>query len=194
MPAMPNPMFESSLGMTMKDLEGRTYRTFRTSIQEWSQENLATRYFSNGDEIPLYESDQDYLNAGMRGEPACCYYNNDATLGPVYGLLYNGYAAHDPRGLAPEGWRIPDEMDWMMLEAQVKTSSEEPFVGLHGGSRGINGAFGGFGTSGYWWSLIDPRPEQVWGRRLSKGSAHLAPIDSFKRFGFSVRCMRELLP
>ena len=46
---------------------------------------------------------------------AWCYYNNDQKNGKIYGKLYNGYAVHDPRGLAPEGYHIPLYDDFSKL-------------------------------------------------------------------------------
>jgi uncharacterized protein (TIGR02145 family) len=46
------------------------------------------------------------------GKPAWCYYDNDPAKGEKYGKLYNWYAVLDPRGLAPEGWHVPNEAEW----------------------------------------------------------------------------------
>ncbi len=55
---------------------------------------------------------------------AWCYYENDDSIGPIYGKLYNWYAVvgkHDnnPKTpnkiLAPKGWHIPSDDDWNIL-------------------------------------------------------------------------------
>ena len=35
--------------------------------------------------------------------------------GAVYGKIYNWYAVHDPRGLAPKGFHIPSNEEWTVL-------------------------------------------------------------------------------
>lgn len=52
---------------------------------------------------------QNGVNAGNEGKPAWCYFDNDPANGD------NWYAVNDPRGLAPEGWHIPSEVEWKML-------------------------------------------------------------------------------
>ncbi|MCK7537523.1 MAG: fibrobacter succinogenes major paralogous domain-containing protein [Marinilabiliales bacterium] len=53
------------------------------------------------------------VKAAEAGEPAWCYQENGPkTGGNRYAKLYNWYAVNDPRGLAPEGWRIPTNADW----------------------------------------------------------------------------------
>ncbi|NDB42022.1 MAG: hypothetical protein EB035_03505, partial [Actinobacteria bacterium] len=84
---------------------------------------------------------------GENGTPAYCYYKNDPTTVSKYGLLYNWYAVNDPRGLAPEGFQIPEIEDWDELvyhlgdDAGKKTKSDEPIMRLarHSPNR-IHGA------------------------------------------------------
>lgn len=88
-----------------------------------------------------------------------CYYNNDTANGRVYGKLYNWYAVNDPRGLAPQGWRIPSNGEWTTLTTflggaypagyKMKAgtidwipyggSNSSSFTGLPGGNRGYEG-------------------------------------------------------
>lgn len=83
---------------------------------EWMTTNLDVMTFRNGDEIPEVKTAKEWKKAGESGTPAWCYYENSETYGlfngDVKGRLYNWYALTDPRGLAPEGWRIPEKADW----------------------------------------------------------------------------------
>jgi uncharacterized protein (TIGR02145 family) len=63
--------------------------------------------FFNGDSIPEAKTEREWKKARLDGKPAWCYYDNDPVKGRKYGKLYNWYAVNDPRGLCPEGWRIP---------------------------------------------------------------------------------------
>jgi uncharacterized protein (TIGR02145 family) len=82
-------------------------------------ENLNVDKFRNGDPIPHAKTDEEWEKAGENGEPAWCYYNNNPDNGDRYGKLYNWYAVNDPRGLAPEGWKIPLNEDWTTLAVAV---------------------------------------------------------------------------
>jgi uncharacterized protein (TIGR02145 family) len=55
---------------------------------------------------------------------AWCYYNNDPANGKIYGKLYNWYAVNDLRGLAPQGWHIPNDTDWNRLLKFLDPSSD----------------------------------------------------------------------
>ncbi len=80
--------------------------------QSWMSENLDVSTYRNGDPIPQVTDFSAW--AGLT-TGAWCYYENNSANGPVYGKLYNWYAVNDPRGLAPEGWRIPGISDWNKL-------------------------------------------------------------------------------
>jgi hypothetical protein len=83
--------------------------------QVWMSENLNVDRFRNGDPIPHVRSNQEWSRAGRNRQPAWCYYNNDEAIGAKYGKLYNWYAVNDPRGLAPKGYHIPNNEEWMTL-------------------------------------------------------------------------------
>ena len=80
--------------------------------QVWMKNNLNVEMFHNGDIIQYVQNQDEWESAGRNGTPAWCYYNNDPANGIKYGKLYNWYAIKDSRGLAPQGWKIPTEMDW----------------------------------------------------------------------------------
>ena len=95
--------------------------------QTWMARNLDVINFRNGDPIPQAISNEAWKAAGKQGKPAWCYYNNDSTTRSKYGRMYNWYAVNDSRGLAPQGWHIPSNQEWIALEE---------FVGLaNAGSR-----------------------------------------------------------
>jgi uncharacterized protein (TIGR02145 family) len=102
---------------TITDLrDGKIYKTVVIGHQIWMAENLNVDRFQNGDLIPEAKSNEEWEKAGKEGKPAWCYICNDNLNGFKYGKLYNYYAIIDPRGLAPIGWRISNELDWVSLE------------------------------------------------------------------------------
>jgi uncharacterized protein (TIGR02145 family) len=176
--------------------------------QVWTSKNLDVTTYRNGDVIPQVE-DEDAWAKLTTG--AWCYYNNDASNGTKYGKLYNKYAVNDPRGLAPEGFHIPSDSEWIILtdnlggesEAGTKMKStsgwynngngtnSSGFSGLPGGLRGSNGTFMNVDAFGYWWSSTEITTSKAWSREMYYESGSLDRDDAAKRDGFSVRCLRD---
>jgi len=191
------------------DIDGNRYPVARFGERLWMLANLRASRFANGDPVPLCPESEAYVSAGVVGTPASCFYDNVEANAKQFGMLYNWYAAHDERGIAPNGWRLPFESDWEELESvlalcegdatdsgsyprNLKALREQWTVGSLGGSRGINGAFGGLHSSGYFWSYL-PNPSALcWGRKALATSDRLERIDSFQRFGFAIRCVKDL--
>jgi len=179
--------------------------------QTWMTYNLDVSNFRNGEEIPEVKSAEEWIAAGEKQQAAWCYYDNDASNGSKYGKLYNWYAVNDPRGLAPEGWHIPSNSNWALLSEnlsgedragnQIKSSSgwsengngtnSSGFLGLPGGARNGDGDFSSVGNYGYWWSASENDEKNAWYRRLSGFSSSLNRYDTSKKYGFSVRCVRD---
>lgn len=90
--------------------------------QIWSKKNLDVTRYRNGDIIPQVTNPTQWNNLTTG---AWCWYNNDsASYSTVYGRLYNWYAVNDPRGIAPQGWRIPTESDWNKLVKFVDAAAD----------------------------------------------------------------------
>jgi uncharacterized protein (TIGR02145 family) len=166
----------------VSDIDGNVYQTVTICNQTWTKSNLNVSHYRNGDVIPQVtdQTQWDNLTTG-----AWCYYNNDPATGAVYGKLYNWYAVHDPRGLAPLGWHIPTDLEWTSLSdclgggsiagAAMKetgtnhwislnsdATNSSGFTALPGGFRyGIPGqtgsifTFGNIGEGTIWWSSTD---------------------------------------
>ena len=64
------------------------------------------------------------------------------------------------------------------------------FAGLPGGYRILNGWFQGAGGYGYWWSS-SPSGSLAWRRMLTDNSENIFRDVNDRRFGFSVRCVRD---
>jgi uncharacterized protein (TIGR02145 family) len=179
--------------------------------QVWMDENLNSGRFRNGDPIPEAKTDEEWEKAGVNGDPAWCYYNNDPANGEKYGKLYNWYAVNDPRGLAPEGWHIPSDEQWDVLisylggekgagEKMKSTSgwiengngtNKSGFSGLPGGFRGDFGAFGSLGKVGFWWSLSERDSMSAWYRGLGYFTPETYRDYNYKGRGYSVRCLKD---
>ena len=150
--------------------------------QTWSVRNLNVGKFRNGEPIPQAKTKEEWKNAGVNRQPAWCFYNFDISNVDIYGRLYNFYAVTDSRGLAPDGWRIPTEQDFIKLHEycggrydnlddyngisgyakrmrsqkgwsnNYGGSNESGFSALPGGMCTYEGEFFDLGSSGHWWS------------------------------------------
>jgi uncharacterized protein (TIGR02145 family) len=177
--------------------------------QIWEIENLDVSFFRNGDAIPEAKTDVEWEKAGDSGKPVWCYYDNSEANGQKYGKLYNGHAIIDPRGLAPEGSKVPSDEDWGILieylggelaGKKMKSTSgwnengngsnESGFDGLPGGYRYFDGAFYCAGKYGYWWSSRWINTNYAPRYDLNYDNGFVAKDYSKKQYGYSVRCIR----
>lgn len=178
--------------------------------QVWTKENLNVEKFKNGDLIPFVETDKKWQEAGENEQPAWCYYNNDASNGKKYGKLYNWYAINDPRGLAPEGWHIPSDKEWTILEeyldnvpgTKLKNSNgwagddsngtnESGFSGLPGGWRKNESSFSGIGTGSFFWTSKEHSDDSAFARDLDAYGEYTFEFPTGKGNGLSVRCLKD---
>ncbi|MCB2231581.1 hypothetical protein KQH82_12755 [bacterium] len=119
---------------TVTDIDGNVYKTVRICDQWWMVENLKVTRFSNGDPIPNI-TDRDEWRAARSG--AYSEWNNDSGYVPLYGRIYNFYAASDARNIAPEGWHVPTDAEWKQLEMCLgMTQGEADLEGFRGDQGG----------------------------------------------------------
>jgi uncharacterized protein (TIGR02145 family) len=88
--------------------------------QSWATKNLNTKIFKNGDSILYARTNKEWVDCHSNGIPAYCYYDNDPKNGETYGAIYNWFAMADPRGIAPEGSRVANDLDWVYLYSFLK--------------------------------------------------------------------------
>ncbi len=183
--------------------------------QIWKSENLNVSKFINGDKIKEVKSDRKWKRYARKGKPAWCYYENRIFNGSVYGKLYNWYAVNDPRGLAPVGWHIPSDKEWIELTEflggediageKTKTigvwkehlnkfsngNNISGFGGLPGGYRFKNGVFFYIGSFGYWWTSSSENEENAIYRDQSYNKSNVGKNIHDKKNGLSVRCIKD---
>lgn len=195
--------------------EAIEYESVLIGNQEWMLENLDVETYRNGDTIPRLQEGQIWEELTTGAWTLVTY---DGFDGLGYGKLYNWYAVNDPRGLAPEGWRIPTNEDWTELSdflggesvagGKLKSTgtieagdglwhqpnegatNESGFSGLPSPIKGG----GGITPPGYeakWWSSDEYDSEIgsiVW---TNYGAETLVHWGRLKSAGLSVRCIRE---
>jgi uncharacterized protein (TIGR02145 family) len=65
------------------------------------------------------------------------------------------------------------------------------FSGLPGGYRYFNGYFFSVGNNGYWWSASENNESDAWYRLLYYDDSNLSRFNYAKKYGISVRCVRD---
>ncbi|HEY6913767.1 MAG TPA: fibrobacter succinogenes major paralogous domain-containing protein [Paludibacter sp.] len=107
---------EPIFGGTVTDIDGNVYHTVTVGPQTWLVENLKTTHFNDSAVIPLVTDSAEW---GNMVTPARCWYNNDsANYNETYGQLYNWHTVNTGK-LAPKGWHIPTNEEWVILENNV---------------------------------------------------------------------------
>jgi uncharacterized protein (TIGR02145 family) len=88
--------------------------TITIGDQIWLNRNFDSKTFSNGDEIPQAKNEQEWIDFYEKRLPCWGYLHFDNSNQNV-GKIYNWFAVFDERGLAPSGWKIPNQNDWNTL-------------------------------------------------------------------------------
>lgn len=150
--------------------------------QVWMAKNLNLERYSNGELIPEAKTAEEWKIASEKGLPVWCYYEFNRKNGKKYGRLYNWYAVSDSRGLAPDGWHIPDVSEWgrlsefagpragIMLKSrkgwywekknptfkmicrEMRGEDKYGFSALGGGMIDHEGIYSAKSQFGYWWT------------------------------------------
>ncbi len=121
-----------SFNTNLADIDGNSYKTVTIGTQVWMAENLKTTKFSDNTDVPLVTDNTAWVAATT---PAYSWYNNDeGTYKPLYGALYNWYAAHSEL-LCPTGWHTPAESEFSTLELYL---GMDPGVIPNWGPRGTD--------------------------------------------------------
>jgi len=115
--------------------DGKVYKTVTIGSQVWFAENFA--YLPEVDTVNI--SVYGYNGNSVKKAKKTEFYKK-------YGVLYSWEKAND---LAPEGWRLPTDADWMQLEAAVGMPKEiAAKSGWRGNEKSIT-ALKENGTSGF---------------------------------------------
>ena len=116
----PAPSFACGTS-TVSDVDNNTYNTVQIGNQCWTQSNLKTGRYRNGDTIPTGLNNSAWANT-ISG--AYAIYNNDSVNDGLYVKLYNHYAVTDSRGLCPTGWHVPMDVEWKVLALYLDPSAD----------------------------------------------------------------------
>jgi uncharacterized protein (TIGR02145 family) len=197
---------------TVTDIDGNVYNTVTIGTQVWMVENLKTKHYANGDAIPTGLNDPTW---GTATSGAYAIYGDYSANNEVFGKLYNWFAVVDPRNIAPAGWHVPTEAEWVTLTSflggstiaggsmkeaglthwnspNTGATNSSGFTGLPGGSRSEIHAYEAMGNAGYWWSTTEAfggADAQAMGLFTNSDEANI--VTGSKIFGTSIRCIKD---
>ena len=216
------------------EYQGYDYETVQIGEQCWFAENLRAENFKNGELIPSgledsawQETSDGAVSVFGEGVSGCNHFspNGDAcdevwSL-TEYGRLYNWYAVDDTRGLCPNEWHVPQDVEWQILEVALGMSQDEAstsgwrstdqgkqlksIYGWHSGLNGTNtsgfsGLPGGVrNINGHMssagidciWWSSSLVDSQAWYRYLSYAQEDILRTHGDHRLGHSVRCIKD---
>jgi uncharacterized protein (TIGR02145 family) len=196
---------------TVTDIDGNVYHTIKIGTQVWMVENLKTTKFRDGTSI---RNVTDHYSWVQMNYGAYCDYNNDEGIGETYGHLYNYYAVTDRRNIAPEGWHVPSDNEFVILitylggqsvaGGKLKETGNAHWVGpnigatnvtgfnaIPGGARNSDG-FQLLGLKSGYWTTTDAGDGEAWIRYAAYYSSALNAKNLSKLNGNSIRCVKDL--
>jgi uncharacterized protein (TIGR02145 family) len=200
--------------LNISNAKENIYEEIKIGKQIWMVKNLDVAHYKNGDEILYAKTNEEWLKAAELGKGAWCYFNNASGLGEIYGVLYNWYAVNDPRGLAPDGWRVATDEDWNELEnfygsrgmsgdylkqsgtlfwksPNEGANNASGFTALPGGNRdGGNAYFNYLRFLGQWWTATPSGEKHAISRAIYYTTGVVTRGDYVKSAGYSVRSIK----
>ena len=179
----------------------------------WMTKNLDVTTYRNGDPIPEVTDGTVWASLTTG---AWCWYNNDPATYSSYGRLYNWYAVHDTRGLAPVGWSLAGPGDFDAIanclggisvaggdfkeagtshwnSPNTGATNSFGFTALPAGSRSsTDGAFSGIGTITSWWTNVIAAVGLARIRSVFSSNTNILGPNSYIYYntGLSVRCVK----
>ncbi|OQB59335.1 MAG: hypothetical protein BWX96_02842 [Bacteroidetes bacterium ADurb.Bin145] len=114
------------------DIEGNVYKTVKIGDQVWMAENLKVTKLNDNTDITYAPDNVDWI---VLDGPGYCWYNNDPDLNkPVYGALYNWFAASN-ENICPTGWHVPTDVEFNAMEVILGLAQDDV---NNWGSRGTD--------------------------------------------------------
>jgi uncharacterized protein (TIGR02145 family) len=202
-----------------KSKEIQTSDYIQIGNQKWMAKNLDVSVFKNGEVIPQAKSNRELQYANDNLLPVWCYYNFDSANGSIYGKLYNWYAVNDSRGIAPEGWHVPNIVEWSTLidnlggeeiagfnmkdtigwvtqKLDHMGSPIPPKNGNGSNSSGFKALPGGFNDFGMnilanWWTSSESGSNTARKIQIFADNNRVERYDEYKESVLSVRCIKK---
>lgn len=105
--------------LTVKDVDGNTYKVATSGAAYWIAENLKVTRYNDGTPIDGISDNTGWKNSR---NGAYSYYNNDKAQVDKYGLLYNAHAVQSGK-LCPKGWHVATDEEWVAIEKWLENDA-----------------------------------------------------------------------
>jgi uncharacterized protein (TIGR02145 family) len=106
---------------SVEDIDGNVYETVKIGNQWWMAENLRVSHFNDGTPLQFVPVISGADSAWAMADSAAYCFINDS----LFGKLYNAYVLTGDKNIAPEGWHVPTDEEWMELEKTLGMSATE---------------------------------------------------------------------
>lgn len=197
------------------DYEGNEYKTIKIGDQLWMAENLKSTSYNDGTLIPFINDNAVWSD--LRA-PGYCWYDNNIEYRGDYGAYYNWFVvdatSNGNKNVCPLGWHVPAISDWETLinflggtniaggkikEAGILNwttpntgaTNTSGFTALPSGNRAIHGWYADMHRKGYFWSSSEYDDLNAWFFSLANTTADALMVNSWKRLGFPIRCLKD---
>lgn len=157
----------------------------------WMNANLTVKEFRNGDKIQQAKTKEEWIKACSEKKPVWCYYDNNPA-NANYGILYNWYAIADERGIAPEGYHIPTDAEWIEWYNSPRQGTEWQWDKIvKPGARLPEGDFKGKDTDVLFWGLDKEASSEQGVYCSGNGYGNWFGDAVSKCWGLPVRCVKD---
>lgn len=185
----------------LTDIDGNEYNIVKIGTQLWMQQNLRVTHAPDGNKIDafIYENNQNLL------ENYGCLY--------TWHVAMNGSTEEGAQGICPEGWHIPSDNDFKILEmflgmteaesnltntwrgnnirTALKTGGNSGYNAVLAGRRSTSGVYSLAGRMEYMWTSNE-YGNNAWRRCLDRNTHTVGRWNTFsKNYGFSIRCIKN---
>ena len=213
---------------SMTDIERNIYKTIQIGDQVWMAENLKVTHYPDSTEIPFFQNFENWEQLNY-SDDVYCWYDNDPSIKDSHGAIYtwaasmNGELSSNSipsgiQGVCPEGWHLPSNEEWIILEINLGMSSSiaelrgfrgtneaskisgDEYLWMDGalkedpefGSSGFNASPSGSNGGGVnYWSSTQTTSADALRRRLDYDKTQISHHYGDKRIPRAVRCIKN---
>jgi len=198
-----------STGNLTDDRNGQTYKIVKIGAQWWMAENLNYKtdnsfcYNDSAEYCETYGRLYTWADAIGKSEDECGY-GHDCDLASAGSATFI-------QGVCPSGWHLPSKVEWETLLNAVGGQSTAgkvlkstsgwnrngygtdtfSFSALPAGYRYLHGYYDSEGEYANFWSSTEGSGDYAYNMYLDCISSGSAPLSYNKRYGFSVRCVKD---
>jgi uncharacterized protein (TIGR02145 family) len=211
----------TTFSMNVVDIDGNVYKTVAIGNQDWMKENLKVTRYRNGEQIPNITDNGEWISvtegafcwinndttnrnnrfgglynwfAAVDSRKICpigWHVPTDAEWQVMERYLGMTFAEAEETILrgADQGLQLKDTVGWIK---NGTGSNSSDFSAIPAGLRDAKtGDFFNAGIDGCWWTSTQEDENNAWLRNMYYYFKSIYRISDSKKYGFSVRCVRD---